>query len=128
MKNISVKGIIIALITMFLLDIISGIVMIILFAKGYSPAEIEALQGETNTLIFSLVFGNISTVIAGYIAAKFGKLAPYKNSMVIGVVGVFIGIFFISTYPLWFSILGILTAIPAAMLGGYFIARKNEAN
>ena len=125
MENISIKGIIIGLVVMLILDAISGIAMIFVFAEDLTPEAIEALEGTTNQLIFSLIFGNISVVVAGYIAAKFGKLAPYKNSIVIGVTGVIVGLFFINTYPMWFNILAFLTVVPAAMLGGYFIARKN---
>ena len=125
MENISIKGIIIGLIVILILDTVSGITMIFLFADGFSPEAMEALESKTNPLIFSLVFGNVSVIVAGYIAAKFGKLAPYKNSIVIGVIGILFGLFFINAYPMWFNILAFLTVVPAAMLGGYFIARKN---
>ena len=125
MENISIKGIIIGLIVMVILDTISGISMVLIFAEGFTPEAIETIEGQTNPLIFSLVFGTLSVVVAAYIAAKFGKLAPYKNSIVIGVIGLIAGIFFITSFPMWFNILQFLTVIPAALLGGYFIARKN---
>lgn len=126
MKDLSIKGIAIGIAVMLVLDIVSGIGMMVLFAENTSAEAMDALTQQTGPLIYSLFLGNISTAIAGYIAARFGNAAPYKNSGAIGVLGAIVGMLFINDYPLWFSAIGFITVIPFALFGGYLIARGQK--
>ena len=125
MKNISIKGIIFAVLAVVILDTISGIALIPIFVKDMTEESLKVLSHEVGLLIFSMFFGTISTVIGGFIAAKYGKLAPYKNAAVIGVIGIILGVLLSSNYPLWFNVLALLITLPSALLGAYFVARKN---
>ena len=97
---------------------------IFLFSKDLSEEALILVAQRQNFLLWSLFIGTFSTVIGGFIAAKIGKLAPYKNAAVIGVLGVVIGVILGGETPLWFDVTAFLTVIPAALLGGYFVARK----
>lgn len=126
MKNISIKGIIFGWLAVRILSIIGGIAIIQIFAKNMSTEAFMALSHESGPLIFCMFFGPISIVIGGFIAAKHGEYAPYKNSLVIGVIEIILLMFFGSNYyPLWFNVFAFITAIPSALLGAYFIARIN---
>jgi hypothetical protein len=125
MKNISIKGIVIAVIVALILDIIGGIAGIPLFAESMTEEAILAVEKQTNFLLYSLVIGSLTTVLGGYISAKYGKLAPYKNSVIFGLIGVIIGLMLATFDPLWFDIIGFISLIPASVLGAYFIASKS---
>jgi hypothetical protein len=63
--------------------------------------------------------------LGGFVAAKIGKLAPYKNAVVIGILGIIIGILVRDAGPPdWFDMVGFVSVVPAALLGGYFAASK----
>ena len=125
MEHISIKGIIIAIIITLILDTIGAFAGIALFAESLTEEAISDLEIQTNFLLYALVIGLLTTVIGGYVSAKYGKLAPYRNSAIFGFVGIVIGLMLATFDPMWFDIAGFVTVIPAAMLGGYFIARKN---
>lgn len=116
---------IIGIIVMSILDLIGGIAGFMLFAGSMSEDVIKALHSNTGFLLYALVLGFLTTSLGGYICAKFGKLAPYKNSAIFGAIGVIIGLFFATFDPVWFDIVSTVAVIPAAMLGGYFVAIKN---
>lgn len=125
MNNLSIKGILLGLLVTIVIDIIGGIAAIPLFASSMSEEALKALNEDTGALIWSLLIGTVSTIIGGFIAARFGKLAPYKNSAVVGVIGLIAGVLLEGGAPLWFNIIGFASVIPAALLGGYLVARKN---
>ncbi len=125
MNNLSIKGILLGLLVTIVIDIIGGIAAIPLFALSMSEEALKALNEDTGALIWSLLIGTVSTIIGGFIAARFGKLAPYKNSAVVGVIGLIAGVLLGGDAPLWFNIIGFASVIPAALLGGYLVARKN---
>ncbi len=125
MNNLSIKGILLGLLVTIVIDIIGGIAAIPLFASSMSEEALKALNEDTGALIWSLLIGTVSTIIGGFIAARFGKLAPYKNSAVVGVIGLIAGVLLGGDAPLWFNIIGFASVIPAALLGGYLVARKN---
>ena len=121
MKNISIKGIFLALLAIVVLDVLAALVAIPLF----SEESTNALYQNNYPLLWSLVAGTLTTVLGGYIAASFGKLAPYKNSAIIALIGVVLGVLLAGEEPLWFDVIGFIIVIPAALLGGYIVARKN---
>tara|TARA_R110001599_G_scaffold352201_1_gene586273 strand:+ start:160 stop:540 length:381 start_codon:yes stop_codon:yes gene_type:complete len=125
MSNISIKGIILGVIAILVIDIISGIAMIPIFASNMSEESIEKIFLETGPLIYSLILGTLSTVIGGFIAANIGRQAAYKNAAILGVIGLFFGVLMSEGLPLWFNIIGFVTVIPASLIGGYFAIRKN---
>jgi len=125
MKGLSIKGIVLGIVSVLIVDVAAGISMVYLFSGTIVAGGTEALGRETAPLIFSLFTGTLSTVLGGYVAARLGKEAPYKNSLVIGVAGFGSGFLFLHEYPVWFNLFGFATVIPAALFGGYLVARKN---
>ena len=66
--------------------------------------------------------------LEGFVAGRLGNLAPYKNATVLGVLGIFYGIYIMdSNDPLWFNVAGLLRLVPASLLGGYIAVRRSEA-
>lgn len=116
---ISMKGIILGTIAIIVIDIMLGIVSFSLFAENMSEEALKALETDTGFLWFAMVFGTLSTVIGGYIAASFAKEAIYLNSGMIGVIGIVIGLLIGGEYPLWFTVLAYISILPSALLGGY---------
>jgi len=125
MNDISIKGIILGILATLLIDTVSGIAMIPLFAPSMTKEAFQLLYTETGPLIYSMFFGTLSTVVGGFIAANIGRLAAYKNSAIFGVAGLVIGVFLSTGFPLWFNIVGYITVIPASLLGGHIAVRKN---
>lgn len=121
--KINIKGIIIALIIMLILNFVFGLGRLFIFVESFPSEDIEAILKTTNPLIYSLFFGTISIIVAGYIAAKYEKEAPYQNSLVIGILALLSGFFFIENDPMWFNISRFSIVIPSALLGGYFFSR-----
>lgn len=129
MKNISIKGIILGVIAIVIIDVAGGIVGVLLFASDMSEESLNAMLQSQGLLLWSLFIGTFSTIAGGFIAAKIGKLAPYKNAVVIGVLGIISGALLVDGgSPLWFDIAGFVSVVPAALLGGFFGAyKKSEA-
>ena len=125
MGNISIKGIIIAVVVTTIMDIVSSLVGVYLFSDGFDEVSISNLANNSSFLIFGMILGALSTIIGGYISAYFGKLAPYKNVAIYAVLGVLIGFAFVGGGPLWYYNMGMLLIIPASLFGGYLFAAKN---
>lgn len=125
MKDISFKGIALGILAVILLDTLSGIALAIIFLENTSPEAFDALNKEASPQIFSIFFGTLSTIVGGYIAAKYRPTAPYKNSFIIGAVGFIIGVVLAENHTTWFNVIGFTTVIPSALLGGYLITRKS---
>jgi hypothetical protein len=119
MNGINIKGTILAIVVMLIADTISGGVLLLFLRNGES---VHDLVRTTPFLVGSVILGTLSTALGGYIAARFAKIRPYANAVVIGIVGIFIGIFTIERYPLWFNLVGFITVLPAALLGAHIAA------
>lgn len=125
MKNISIKGIVIAFVIAIILDFISGVIAIPIFAGALTEEALATIQYQTNFLIYALTVSALTSVLGGYISAQYGKLAPYKNSALFGFLGVATSALLASYDPLWFDIIGFITTVPAALFGGYISVKKN---
>jgi hypothetical protein len=124
MKSLSIKGIVLGLLTVFIMDFISGIGLVLLFATDTSQESVAKIYTNSGALIFSMFFGTLSTIVGGFVAAKIGNIKPYNNALAIGVIGIVMGILLRSEFPIWFNILAFAITIPAAMVGAFFVARK----
>ena len=130
MKRVSIKALILGTLITVGIDTRAGMVMVATLGKSSLdptvPIEqsIAAFIHRTDMLIFSLIIGTLSTMLAGYAAARIAKQAIYLNSGLLGIIGVIIGLFSAGMYPAWFNVLGFLTVIPAALLGGHLAKNK----
>ena len=123
MKDISFKGIIIAMVIAILLDIVSGIAGAFVFVDSFKNVS-EGLP--TDFLIFSLIISCITTVIGGYISANIGKLAPYKNALIFAGIGIILNISTSTFDPVWFDIIGLIFLVPAVILGASLAVKKDS--
>ncbi len=122
MKKISIKGVLFAIVAMAVLDLINGILLMAFLPDSFPtnlPGKIKT-NYEFNFLIWSLFLGNATTLVGGYVAAKFSAEAPFKNAFIFGVFGVLLGILLASILmPFWFQAITFVTTIPFALLGAY---------
>jgi len=125
MRGISIKGIVIAIAAVLVVDIVAGIALTIALSKGQPEA---ALVVSTPFLLGSLIFGTLSTVLGGYIAARVAKAHHYINSAILGGLGLLVGLLAAGEYPLWFNAAGFFSVLPAALLGGQLAKRTSEIN
>src|SRR5271166_328448 len=97
MIKISIKGVILAIVVVFILDIITGIVMMAILGshsvkagmtKQQMHEAVVAVTLSTGFLLGSVIFGTLSTILGGYIAAQVAKSNYYMNAAVIGVLGI----------------------------------------
>ncbi|MCG7497738.1 hypothetical protein MHO82_12780 [Vibrio sp. Of7-15] len=123
MKDINIKGIIIALVIGIVLSVIVGIGSIFFFAESMSPGAIDALWFQTDFLIFISVVSSFTCVLTGYISAKYGKEAPYKNALVLSLIGMAFSLMFPIYEPVWFDVIGLITLIPLTLFGSYVWVR-----
>jgi hypothetical protein len=131
-RALSVKALLLAIGVTLLLDLISGVVIMIAAGAPVSPGMTEqqisdaaaAFLNAPGVLVQSVVLGTLSTVVGGYIAARIGSDAPYWNAGAFGVFGILLGALLGYDLPLWFNAIGFALAVPSALLGGWLAARK----
>ncbi len=135
MNKISIKAVILATLLVFALDIVCGIVLVgIMGISAITPEMGEEQIAETILatttsmpfLLSSLILGTLTTLLGGYVAARIAKKEAYWNAGAIGVIGVILGIITAGEYPLWFSLLGDLMMVAAALLGGHLAKSRIE--
>ena len=77
----------------------------------------NALQ-QPSYLLLSGVLGLLATALGGFVAAKVAAVAPLLNAACVGLFDLVLGIVLIGDAPLWFSVIGLLLTLPAAIIGG----------
>jgi hypothetical protein len=136
MTRISLKAVLIASVSMLILDLISGVVLLPLFADiqaldGTSAEQIDqaitAVALSDTYLICALISGTMTTIFGGYLAAKIAKKYPYFNAATFGLIGIIIGLVMSSDVPLWFDLIGYLSTLPAAIYGGHIAKQRHSA-
>lgn len=135
MDEISIKAILLGVITDIAGSTVAGIIMMPIFGSNLFTEEMtgqeleEALLAMTQGnefLLTSLIVGIIFTVIGGYVAARVAKKGIYLNSGMVGVIGVFLGILLARDAAPWFDVAGYISVIPAALLGGYLFKSRQK--
>ncbi|MEP7731421.1 hypothetical protein [Marinomonas primoryensis] len=131
MKDVSIKGIILAASVATTIDWLSAA------GAGLLFRALISFQPFERTIFFMyliyLIIGTFSTIFGGYIAASIGKKAPYKNALIFGVLGVVLALIMIlfttrtDIYPLWYSGISFFGLIPFSLLGAYLFLRKKSS-
>lgn len=128
MPSISIRAVILASLAVLGVDIMSGMLLNLLFGgpafdSGMSDEQIRAayqvLLQDVRYLTLGLILGTASTVLGGYLAARLARSVPYFNALAFGVLGLLIGMIGSGDLPIWFKIIGLLSTLPAALLGGH---------
>ncbi len=96
-------------------------------SENLSQAELmqlieEALQ-QPPYLLVGGILGLLATALGGYVAARAAEVAPLLNAACVGLFDVVLGLFLIGSSPLWFSVIGLLLTLPAAIAGGVLFRR-----
>lgn len=128
MNELSIKGILLGVLTDVAGSTIANIILIFLFSTHLITPEMSeqelndailAMTQDNGFLIASLIVGLCFTILGGYVAARVAKKGVYQNSAMVGVIGVLLEFLFAGSTLQWFDVAGIVTVIPAALLGGY---------
>lgn len=136
MTRINVKAVLIASVSMFFLDLVSGVLLLPIFSEihvfdGSSAEQIDraltAVTLSSGFLISTLISGTITTILGGYLAARIAKKYPYFNAAAFGVIGITVSFILSNNAPLWFDIIGYLSTLPAALYGGHLAKQTTSA-
>jgi hypothetical protein len=135
MRRVSLKALLISSVVMLALDTVGGIIMTILFGResfqeGMTPqqtqAALEAINQSNGFLLAGLAYGTTTTIVGGYLAARLAKTFPYFNAAAFGLVGIALSVLLASDSPLWFTSIGLLSTLPAALFGGHLARRRDS--
>jgi MFS family permease len=137
MRSISIKAVLIGTVFGLFLDLLTGVALT--FTLGHSAlssettsadagAVLESIARQPGFLVWSLVLGALTTVIAGYLAARIARRLPYMNAAAAGVVGLVLGALLADgSLPLWFNVPAFALLLPCALLGGHLAKRRQQA-
>jgi hypothetical protein len=137
MRYINVQSVILGSAVTFLLDLLVGSGMLFTFARdAFDPtmteaettAVLAALAQNPSFLLVGFVLGSTTTIAGGFISARMARRLPYMNAAAVGVVGIVQGLLLMNdSAPWWFTALGFLINIPAALVGGHLAKRRLDA-
>mgnify|MGYP000462587187 CR=1 FL=1 len=120
MKNISIKAVIIGVVSLLVIDSIGGMLLATLFGADLAEGMPALYQDTTFLVLRTTLFGITPVVIAGYLTAKIAKRATYLNSGILGLISFILTLLVLNdSTPLWFNIANYLYQFPAGLLGGY---------
>ena len=133
MNRISIPAVALSSVIVLAMDIIGSTVLFALYSPEIgadaTPAQIEAvslaMSQNLSFMLSALLYGTFTTIVGGYLAAKFAKKYPYFNAAAFGLTGIVLGLLLSSETPFWFQALGVLSTIPAAVLGGHWYRSNN---
>ncbi len=113
--------------TFIAMMLITNFIGMQLGSENLSQAELmqlieEALQ-QPPYLLVGGILGLLATALGGYVAARAAEVAPLLNAACVGLFDVVLGLFLIGSSPLWFSVIGLLLTLPAAIAGGVLFRR-----
>ncbi len=133
MQRVSPRAVAISTFVMLTLDVVGGFVLV--FLLGGSQLDDSLSQEQVRTalqqigqseefILASLLYGTFTSVLGGYFAARLARRYPYFNAAALGLLGLVIGLATGGEAPWWFTAIGIVTTIPAALLGGHIASRQ----
>jgi hypothetical protein len=108
----SAIAIVVGVVTDLVLTVLGSLILFLVGIGSTSPA----------LYAWSLVLGLVAVAGGGYVAARSSQKSKIFNTLIYGIVEVFIGLAFAvfsTEVPLWFDIVGSILTIPAALVGAY---------
>ena len=127
MKNVSIKGVLLGMVSLIVLDELGGILLTLALAGDISTDTRTAIQFDTLFLILRIFVGAAALVGAGFISEKIAKSTGLINSGLVGIVSVILTVLVLDgTYPLWYLVLSYLYPFPSALAGGYIYFKRNQ--
>jgi uncharacterized membrane protein YeaQ/YmgE (transglycosylase-associated protein family) len=64
-----------------------------------------------------LILDLLGCILSGFVAAYYSKDYKFYNAIATSLVGCILWLFFITSYPIWFSCLSIILSFPLAYFG-----------
>jgi hypothetical protein len=137
LRHVHYKSVGMAMMVTLLLDGLSGILLTLFMgrkalAPGADHADLqqafEAVVQQPSYLGASLLLGSATTVLGGYLAARMAGRLPYLNAAAYGALGLILMLLMGSPdSPWWFTLLGLLSTVPLALVGGHAAKRQGGA-
>ena len=133
MPRLDYKSLAIAFVAELGADIlIQAFLMTIFTANLLSGSETpeqrdQVLQEAMNTTALCptiFIFGMLTTVAGGYLAARLARRIPYYHGLAMGVVGLVYAMLMWNANARWYDYIGVLLTIPASIYGAH-IARRH---
>ena len=126
---ISIKGILVGLVCGFVVSLVGGMAMGFVMAALYGPESTEELMGiSSGTLTAPMFFLDaISSVVAGYVAARVAGRGELINAVLCNLLGAGIGLLMgmaMSPEALTTSLIVLVTEPLFGLLGGYIRLRQ----
>lgn len=128
MKKIRIGAVVIAFVAELGLDQILSTILLIAFghtdfSADMSDAEqkafVRAVWDDGGFVFVAFVMGTVTTVLGGYLCARIAKQFPYYNGLAIGIVGLVFTLLVMGEAPVWYTVLGLLIAVPASIYGAH---------
>jgi len=127
MKNISIKGVLLGLIALIVLDELGAILLTLALAGDISTNIRAEMQYDVLFLVLRMFVGALALVGAGFISEKVANNCTLINSGIVGIVSVVLTVLVLGdTYPVWYLVLSYLYQFPFALAGGYIYTKKNQ--
>jgi hypothetical protein len=126
--KIRIGAVVIAFVAELGLDqIISTILLIAFGHTDFSPdmsdaekqAFVEAVWSDGAFVLLAFILGTATTILGGYLCARIAKVFPYYNGLAIGIVGLLFTLVVMGEAPVWYTVLGLLMALPASIYGAH---------
>lgn len=133
MSRINAKAVALGFLLTIGLDTLLGIGLLLMHSDevtvtGRSAEQVSqdlaAVTSSPSFLLFNIVFGSLTTMAGGFVAARLAKRYPYFNGFAVGVLGLAFGLLFWGSNPLWFNLFALATVIPTAVLGAHIAVRS----
>jgi hypothetical protein len=132
-SRINAKAVALGFLLRIGLDTLLGIALLLMHSDevtvtGRSAEQVSqdlaAVINSPSFLLFNIVFGSLTTMAGGFVAARLAKRYPYFNGFAVGVLGLAFGLLFWGSNPLWFNLFALATVIPTAVLGAHIAVRS----
>jgi hypothetical protein len=132
-SRINAKAVALGFLLTIGLDMLLGIGLLLMHSDevtvtGRSAEQVSqdlaAVTSSPSFLLFNIVFGSLTTMAGGFVAARLAKRYPYFNGFALGVLGLAFGLLFWGDQPLWFNLFALATVIPTAVLGAHVAVRS----
>lgn len=134
MTRFDPRAIFIALLLSLALGVVGGFMLVSLFgvkvSEGMTQEQVrEAVRVVTETtefLLVSLLYGCVTSVFAGFVAARLARGYPYFNALGVGVLDIVLGLLLPDKAPWWYLAVACVLSIPLAVLGAHLSVQQQR--
>jgi len=126
LPRLNVRALAAGLVIMLALDLLTGFAVLVLWpGDTRTSADVAAIAAQPAYMLVAFVLGTMTTAVGGGVCARLAPTLPYWNAAAFGVLSVAVGLFLSdSTQPAWYTALGTLVTLPAALYGAQVGLRR----